>query len=264
MTSHRHPATTADAPREPSLRTTPRTSLRPGRRAGGLALGLALAGSVAAALAALGPALPAVAAAPRARTTLDVHWGDTTPVAGQKVLLYGFAFPGTANRELKLQTRATASSAWTTVGRVRTVSNGSFTVYLQHTIAGSHSYRFLAAATTTALESTTRTVAVTVARRSTTTTAALSATTATRLGGVSVTGTVGPDFTARRVLVQTRRTGTSAWVTRSTLTLNESRRYSAPVPTTTTGSWQVRAVAAGTTYAASDASPTLSLRVTAG
>src|SRR3954451_300593 len=103
----------------------------------GAALGVSTAGN----------AVPASAATAKKNTTLDMNWGDTTPVAGRKVLLYGFAFPAVTGRVLHVQT--SGSTGWKTVGSVQATAHGSFTLYLPHPIAGVPPYRLLAPATTT-------------------------------------------------------------------------------------------------------------------
>src|SRR3954470_1230924 len=129
------------------------------------------------------------------RTVLDASWGDTTPVAGNKVLVYGFAFPATEGRVLRVQTAS--GSAWKNVGSVRSTANGSFTVYLQHTIAGTHTYRLYAPSTATAKAAASPATRFTVSRRASTIRAAMSTRSVVKGGAATIKGTVGPDFTAR-------------------------------------------------------------------
>jgi hypothetical protein len=200
-------------------------------------------------------------AAARAHTRLDVRWGDTTPVAGAKVLVYGFAFPRRSGRLLRVQTPG--ATGWRTVGSVRTVSNGSFTVYLQHTVSGSHRYRVSAPTTSTATAATSRTRTFRVHRRTTTVTAALPAPVA-KLGSTAVLrGTVGPDFTARTVTVQGRAKGSTTWSTVGRVVLNAGRGFAVPVPTGRAGTREYRATVPTTRYAAAAASRVVALRVTA-
>jgi hypothetical protein len=203
----------------------------------------------------------AQAAVTKSHTRLDVTWGDTTPVAGVKVLVYGFAFPGQSGRLLRVETPTGASGTWRTVGSVRTLSNGSFTVYLQHTVAGAHSYRVSAPATTTATAALSRSTTFHVYRRTTTVTAALSATAVPRRTATTLHGTVGPDFTARKVTVQGRIAGAPAWSTVGTLALDASREWSLAVPTGTAGAWEYRATVGVTPYARAATSPVVALRV---
>lgn len=218
--------------------------------AGGTAAGLTHTGS-------------AQAAASRAHTRLDVSWGDTTPVAGEKVLVYGFAFPGSAGRLLRVQTPTGSAGAWRTVGSVRTLSNGSFTVYLQHTGSGAHRYRVSAPATQAAGGATSRSTTFHVYRRPTTVSARLSAAAVTRRTATSLSGSVGQDFTARTVTVQGRARGTAAWSTVGAATLNDDLRYAVSVPTPRAGTWEYRATVPQTRYARAGTSPVVVLRVTA-
>jgi hypothetical protein len=243
-----------------SLTTAPSHPGRPHRRVRTVALVVAtflLAAGGAAGLARTGSA----EASARSHTRLDVRWGDTTPVAGAKVLVYGFAFPGHSGRLLRVQTPA-AGGTWRTVGSVRTLSNGSFTVYLQHTVSGSHRYRVWAPATATATSAASRTVTFQVHRRATTLTATLPATTVARRSPAVLRGTVGPDFTARTVTVQGRATGALAWTTVGRVALNAGRQYSVPLPTASAGTREYRATVPATRYAAAATSAVVALRVT--
>src|SRR3954447_13954017 len=206
------------------------------------------------------PASAATATTATRRTVLDASWGDTTPVAGNKVLVYGFAFPATEGRVLRVQTAS--GSAWKNVGSVRSTANGSFTVYLQHTIAGTHTYRLYAPSTATAKAAASPATRFTVSRRATTIRAAMSTRSVVKGGAATIKGTVGPDFTARRVSVYVRRTGSAAWSRVRTVTLNASNRYSIRVPTRTTGSWRYRTHVHRAPYARAATSATVSLRVT--
>jgi hypothetical protein len=200
-------------------------------------------------------------AAARAHTRLDVRGGDTTPVAGARVLVYGFAFPGRSGRLLRVQTPAT--TGWRTVGSVRTLSNGSFTVYLQHTVSGAHRYRVWAPATSTATAAASATTTFRVHRRTTTVTAALSVP-AAKVGAAAVLrGAVGPDFTARTVSVQGRAKGSTAWSTVGRIVLNDRRTFAVPVPTGQAGTREYRATVPATRYAAAATSGVVALRVTA-
>ncbi|MDX6299282.1 MAG: hypothetical protein QOF53_496 [Nocardioidaceae bacterium] len=228
---------------------------------GALLTSVAIAGA-AVAVSTAGDGATATAATAKAKTVLDMSWGDTTPVAGQKVLLYGFAFPAVTGRVLDVQT-LTGSTSWKTVGSVKSTANGSFTVYLQHTVAGSHRYRLLAPATATTEAATSPTAGFTVSKRPSSITAAVSAGSVSRNRAVTVTGTVKTDFTARTVAVFLRRAGKTTWSRVGRVTLNASGRYSLTVPTSTAGSWLVRTHVYRTSYARAATSPTVSLRVTA-
>jgi len=201
------------------------------------------------------------AAVSPAHTRLHVSWGDTTPVAGAKVLVYGFAFPGRSGRLLRVQTPA-STGTWRTVGSVRTLSNGSFTVYLQHTVSGSHRYRVRAPGTASATAAVSRTATFHVHRRATTVSAVLSRTVVAARAAASVHGAVGPDFTARTVTVQGRVRGASAWSRVGTVRLDAVRQYSLAVPTARAGTWEYRASVGTTRYATSATSPVVALRVT--
>jgi hypothetical protein len=227
--------------------------------AGALLTSVVIAGA-ALGVSSAGNGVPASAATAKRTTALDLNWGDTTPVAGRKVLLYGFAFPAVDGRVLHVQT--SGSTGWKTVGSVKSTANGSFTVFLQHTIAGAHTYRLLAPATTTTNAAVSPSARFTVSKRGTAVTAALSARSVSRNRAVRVTGTVGSDFTARAATVYVRRSGTAKWSPAGAVTLNASATYSVTVPTGVTGTWQYRTHVKATSYARSATSPIVSLRVT--
>jgi hypothetical protein len=235
---------------------------RPFRRAGGAVLALAVAVATALGAASTRDADPASAATAVRSTSLHPSWGDTTPVAGQRVLLFGFAFPATAGRLLEVQTPAARPGAWRTVGTVRTVSNGSYTVFLKHTVGGVHRYRLHAARTAAAGAADSPTVRFSVTRRATALTAAVSARSVGVGRAAHVTGTLGPDFTARTVTVQRRAAGTTAWSRVGAVRLNGSSRYTVAVPTAVAGRWEYRALVAATGYADAAESPVVALSVT--
>ena len=239
--------------------------VRPGRALTsvvGAVLTSAVIAGAALAVSGAGDNVEASAAPAKNKTVLDMNWGDTTPVAGEKVLLYGFAFPAINGRLLQVQTLS-GPATWKTVGSVTSTANGSFTVYLQHTVAGSHQYRLLAPATATAEAAASPTADFTVSKRPSTISATVSAASVVRNHAATVTGTVKSDFTARTVAVYVRRVGSAAWSKVGTVTLNASNRYSLAVPTSTVGSWQVWTHVFSTSYARGVTSPTVSLQVTA-
>jgi hypothetical protein len=227
---------------------------------GALLTSVVIAGA-ALAVSSAGEGLPASAATAKRNTVIDMSWGDTTPVAGQKVLLYGFAFPAVDGRPLRVQTLS-GSTTWKTVGSVRSTANGSFTVYLQHTVAGSHRYRVLAPATAATNAATTPTARFTVSKRTSRISAATSAGSVARKHAVTITGTVHSDFTARTVAVYVRRTGRTTWSKVGSVRLNASNKYSLSVPTSAVGSWRIRTHVYSTSYARAATSRTVSLRVT--
>jgi hypothetical protein len=240
-----------------------RDSRRSFRRAAGAVLALAIGVTAALGVACSGDPDPASAATNARTTSLRPNWGDTTPVAGQRVLLYGFAFPATSGRVLEVQTPAGRPGAWRTVGTVRTVSNGSYTVYLKHTVGGVHSYRLHAPRTAAATEAASRTVRFSVSKRATTLTAAASARSVRAGQPAHVSGTLGPDFTARTVTVQARRAGTTSWSRVGSVRLNASQRYTLAVPTVATGQWQYRALVAPSAYAEGAASSVVAQTISA-
>jgi hypothetical protein len=228
---------------------------------GALLTSVVIAGA-ALAVSGAGDSAPAsAAAAARKNTVLDMNWGDTTPVAGRKVLLYGFAFPAIAGRSMQVQTLS-GSTTWKSVGSVESTANGSFTVYLQHTVAGTHRYRLLAPATATADAAVSPTARFTVSKRRSSISAATSAGSVARNHVLTVTGTVQRDFTGRTVAVFVRRAGRTTWSKVASVTLNASNTYSLAVPTSTVGSWRVRTHVYSTSYARAATSPTVSLQVT--
>lgn len=222
-----------------------------------MALGLLVTGAAATIL----PVESASAATRVATTIASMSWGDRATVTGATSTVSGVASPHQEVRTGTLQ-RLDATGAWTDVKPFQTDLDGRFVVPFDQSVAGTQTFRVLLSTTATAYSVNSARFAYSVAKQATPVTADLSASSVTQNGEATISGTVGSGYANRVVQIHRRPAGSTTWTRVATSAPLTSDRYEVKVPTTTVGSYDLRAYTVATDVAAAGTSAAKDLKVT--
>ena len=223
-----------------------------------LALGVGLTGAAAGVL----PLESASATTQVATSIASLSWGQRATVTGATSTVSGVASPLEGVRTVTLQRLDPATALWTDVQTFETDPDGRFSSSFDQRVAGTQTFRVFVSSTTSAYSVNSAQFAYTVAKRATTVTADLSSGSVTQNGVATISGTVGAGYANRVVQIHRRAAGSTTWTRLATSAPLVTDRYELKIPTTTVGSYDLRAYTVATDVAAAGTSAITDWKVT--